>query len=63
MSHIYYLIIIVLTGLGSSIATYYAPQIITRYRHYKTRKKQPERNLRAKIRKEVDLYLNELRND
>ena len=63
MSHIFYLIIIVLTGLGSSIATYYAPQIIARYRQYKTRKKQLERNLRAKIRKEVDLYLNELRND
>jgi cytochrome c biogenesis protein ResB len=63
MSHIYYLIIIVLTGLGSSVATYYAPQIITRYRQYKTRKTRPEKNLRAKIRKEVDLYLNELRND
>jgi hypothetical protein len=38
MTHIFYLIIIVLTGLGSSIATYYAPQIISRYKQYKTRK-------------------------
>jgi hypothetical protein len=63
MTHIFYLTIIVLTGLGSSIATYYAPQIISHYKQYKTRKTRPERNMRAKIRKEVDLYLNELRND
>ena len=44
-------------------ATLSAPYIITRYRQLKTRKEQRERNMRAKIRKEVDLYLNELRND
>jgi hypothetical protein len=40
-----------------------APSLVMRYRQLKTRKEQRERNMRAKIRKEVDLYLNELRND
>jgi len=53
----------VLTAILSSIATLMAPTIVLRYRQLKTRKEQRERNLRAKIRKEVDWYLNELRND
>jgi hypothetical protein len=59
MTIIYY----VLTAILSSIATLMAPTIVLRYRQLKTRKEQRERNLRAKIRKEVDWYLNELRND
>jgi hypothetical protein len=59
MSIIYF----ILTAILSSVATLMAPTIILRYRQLKTRKEQRERNMRAKIRKEVDLYLNELRND
>jgi hypothetical protein len=57
------IIYFVLTAILSSIATLMAPTIVLRYRQLKTRKEQRERNLRAKIRKEVDWYLNELRND
>jgi hypothetical protein len=53
----------ILTAILSSIATIIAPKLVVRYRQLKTRKEQRERNMRAKIRKEVDLYLNELRND
>jgi hypothetical protein len=53
----------ILTAILSSVATLTAPTIVLRYRQLKTRKEQRERNLRAKIRKEVDWYLNELRND
>jgi hypothetical protein len=53
----------IITALITLSATLSAPHIITRYRQLKTRKEQRERNMRAKIRKEVDLYLNELRND
>jgi hypothetical protein len=53
----------ILTAFISSVITLMAPSIILRYRQLKTRKEQRERNMRAKIRKEVDLYLNELRND
>lgn len=53
----------ILTTILSSIATIIAPKLVVRYRQLKTRKEQRERNMRAKIRKEVDLYLNELRND
>lgn len=59
MSIIYY----VLTAILSSVVTLLTPTLIARYRQLKTRKEQRERNMRAKIRKEVDLYLNELRND
>jgi hypothetical protein len=55
-----YCIISALITLGATLS---APHIILRYRQLKTRKEQRERNMRAKIRKEVDLYLNELRND
>jgi hypothetical protein len=54
---------IVLSAILSSVVTLMAPSIVLRYRQLKTRKEQRERNMRAKIRKEVDLYLNELRND
>jgi hypothetical protein len=54
---------IVLSAILSSVVTLMAPSIVLRYRQLKTRKEQRERNLRAKIRKEVDWYLNELRND
>jgi hypothetical protein len=57
------IIYFILTAILSSIATLSAPALVVRYRQLKTRKKQRERNMRAKIRKEVDLYLNELRND
>lgn len=82
MSHIFYLIIIVLTGLGSSIATYYAPQMIARIKRLKTRKNRikplsltrrvealemiinmREKSMRTKIQKEVNNYLEKLRND
>jgi hypothetical protein len=53
----------ILTAILSSIATIIAPKLVMRYRQLKTRKEQRERNMRAKIRKEVDWYLNELRND
>jgi len=53
----------ILTAFISSVVTLMAPTIILRYRQLKTRKEQRERNMRAKIRKEVDWYLNELRND
>ena len=53
----------ILTAFLSSVTTLIAPTLITRYKQFKTRKEQRERNMRAKIRKEVDLYLNELRND
>ena len=53
----------ILTAFISSVVTFMAPSIVLRYRQLKTRKEQRERNMRAKIRKEVDLYLNELRND
>ena len=54
---------IVLSAILSSVVTLMAPSIVLRYRQLKTRKEQRERNMRTKIRKEVDLYLNELRND
>jgi|694.fasta_scaffold10058_7 hypothetical protein len=54
---------IVLSAILSSVVTLMAPSIVLRYRQLKTRKEQRERNMRAKIRKEVDWYLNELRND
>jgi len=53
----------VLTAILSSVVTLLTPTMILRIRQFKTRKQQRERNMRAKIRKEVDLYLNELRND
>jgi hypothetical protein len=57
------IIYFVLTAILASVTTLMAPTLVTRYRQLKTRKEQRERNMRAKIRKEVDLYLNELRND
>lgn len=59
MSIIYYII----TAILASATTLIAPTIVLRIRRLKTQKEQRERNMRAKIRKEVDLYLNELRND
>lgn len=53
----------ILTAFASSVITLIAPTLVARYKQFKTRKEQRERNMRAKIRKEVDLYLNELRND
>ena len=53
----------ILTAFISSVITLMAPSLVMRYRQLKTRKEQRERNMRTKIRKEVDLYLNELRND
>jgi hypothetical protein len=53
----------ILTAILSSITTLIAPTLVLRIRRYITRKIPRERNMRAKIRKEVDLYLNELRND
>jgi hypothetical protein len=53
----------ILTAVLSSITTLIAPTLVLRIRRYITRKIPRERNMRAKIRKEVDLYLNELRND
>ena len=84
MNAILYLTTLVLSMLGASIATLYAPRIIAQYRRLKTRKKglnqrivcleeevermgnivhNRERNQRDKIRKEVNLYLEELKND
>jgi hypothetical protein len=57
------LVYCIISALITLSATLSAPHIILRYRQLKTRKEQRERNMRAKIRKEVDLYLNELRND
>jgi hypothetical protein len=57
------IIYFILTAILSSVATLIAPMVIARIRQFKTQKIQRERNMRAKIRKEVDLYLNELRND
>jgi len=57
------IIYFILTAFLSSVITLIAPTLVARYRQLKTRKEQRERNMRAKIRKEVDLYLNELRND
>jgi len=57
------IIYFILTAILSSVVTLIAPALIARIRQFKTRKTQRERNMRAKIRKEVDLYLNELRND
>ena len=84
MNAILYLTTLVLSMLGATIATLYAPRIIAQYKRLKTRKKHlnqrvdwleeqieimnnvvhnRERNQRDKIRKEVNLYLEELKND
>ena len=57
------IILFILTAILSSIITIAIPHAVVLIRQYKTHKQQRERNLRAKIRKEVDWYLNELRND
>jgi hypothetical protein len=57
------IILFILTAILSSITTLIAPVLVARIRRYITRKIPRERNMRTKIRKEVDLYLNELRND
>ena len=62
MNTLYFISLVITAGL-SVLTTLIAPILVTRYRQLKTRKEQRERNLRAKIRKEVDFYLNELRND
>ena len=56
MIHIYY-ITIVLTAILSSITTMYAPNIIARYKRYKTAN---ERKLTRMIRDEVEKQLKEV---
>jgi hypothetical protein len=56
MTHIYY-IILVLTALTSSVTTLYYPNIIARYRQYKTAK---QRRLERMIRTEVEKQLKEI---
>lgn len=41
MIHIYYLILLVLTALGSSVMTTYAPAMLARIKRLFTRKKRP----------------------
>jgi hypothetical protein len=56
----YYIILLILTALASSITTMYAPTIIARYRQYKTVK---ERKLTRMIRAEVERQLKDILND
>ena len=56
MTHIYY-IILVLTALISSFITLRIPNIIARYRQYKTAK---QRRLERMIRTEVEKQLKEI---
>jgi len=62
MNTLYFISLVITAGLSVFI-TLIAPKLVSHYKQLKTRKEQRERNMRAKIRKEVDLYLNELRND
>ena len=62
MNTLYFISLVITAGLSVFI-TLITPKLVSHYKQLKTRKEQRERNMRAKIRKEVDLYLNELRND
>ena len=88
MIHLYYLTILVLTALGSSFMTAYAPAMLARIKRYFTRNKSincaelsekvelldkaftnvtnhlknKEKNLKQRVRVEVLLYLEELKN-
>jgi hypothetical protein len=56
MIHIYY-ILLVLTALASSVMTLYAPNIIARYKRYRTAK---QRKLERMIRTEVEQQLTDI---
>ena len=60
MIHIYYIILIIL----SSIGTLYVPKLITRYNVYKTNlKHKREQALRDMIKEEIKNVLLELKNE
>jgi hypothetical protein len=55
-----YLIIIVITGLVSSLVTLYLPALKQRYKRILTRR---ERKLRGMVRKEVERVIKQILND
>ena len=55
-----YLIIIVITGLVSSLVTLYFPALKQRYKRILTRR---ERKLRGMVRKEVERVIKQILND
>ena len=58
MIHFYYIILIIL----SSIGTLYAPQLWARYKRYRTEIKRKQQNqFRTAVRTEVRKYLEELK--
>lgn len=64
MIHYYYIILIILTGLGSSFMTSYGPKLKARYNAYKTRLKHKRNDkLRTIIKEEIRNVLIELKNE
>lgn len=64
MIHLYYIILLVITAVGTSIATFYAPTLIAKYNAYKTRIKHTRQQaLRDIIKEEIKNVLLELKNN
>jgi len=49
MTHIYYLLLLVITGLGSSLMTMYIPKLKGVITRYKARLKRPKHNTELRL--------------
>jgi competence protein ComGC len=60
MTHILYIIIIIITGLVSSLVTMYLPALKQRYKRITTRR---EDNMRRMVKEEVEAAIKQILND
>jgi hypothetical protein len=60
MIHYYYITLIIITGLLSSLVTLYLPALKQRYKRILTRR---ERKLRGMVREEVERVIKQILND
>jgi len=60
MIHYYYIILLIITGLASSLVTLYLPALKARYKRIKTRRK---RELRSMVKQEVERAIKQILND
>jgi len=60
MIHYYYITLIIITGLLSSLVTLYLPALKQRYKRILTRR---ERKLRGMVREEVERAIKQILND
>ncbi len=60
MTHTLYIIIIIITGLVSSLVTMYLPALKQRYKRITTRR---EDNMRRMVKEEVEAAIKQILND